>query len=103
MGGEMKTLLLFLCLSIFANETAVKIENNQIKLWIEEDRKAMFKEGTFFLFDNDGMNQILAYKKTSQLFDKYECPKCDKNNTLWYLASFGAGAILGGLLVKVMK
>jgi hypothetical protein len=91
--------------SVFANETAVVLENNQIKLWIEPERKQFFKEGTVFLFDNSGMNEILAYKKTAELYRdlKIECPECKQNNTLWYLVSFGAGVVLGGLLIKVMK
>lgn len=105
----MKNFIVFLVLfaltfNIFANETIIKLENNQIKLWIEPEQKQFFKEGNFFLFDDKGMNQILAYKKTAELYKSFECPKCEeKNNTIWYLASFGAGVILGGLIVKVMK
>lgn len=97
-------LLLSFCLNIFGNETIVKLENNQIKLWIEEDKKESFKSGDFFLFDDKGMNEILSYKKTAELYKNFECPKCEKeNNTLWYLVSFASGVVLGGLIVKVMK
>ena len=98
-------LLLFaLAFNIFANETIIKLENNQIKLWIEPEQMPKFKEGNFFLFDDKGMNEILAYKKTAELYKNFECPKCEKeNNTLWYLVSFGAGVVLGGLIVRVMK
>ena len=105
----MKYFIIFLMIfalgfNIFANETIVKLENNQIKLWIEPERMQNFKAGTFFLFDNDGMNEILAYKKTAELYKSFECPKCEgKNNTILYLVSFGAGVVLGGLIVKVMK
>ena len=105
----MKNFIIFLMLfaltfNVLANETIVKMENNNIKLWVEEDRKPYFKDGTFFLFDNNGMNEILAYKKTAELYKNFECPKCEqKNNTIWYLVSFGAGVVLGGLIVKVMK
>ena len=104
----MKLILIFLMIFSFitvqANETIVKIEENQIKLWIEPEQMKFFKSGNFFLFDDKGMNEILAYKKTSELYKSFECPKCEKeNNTIWYLVSFGAGVILGGLIVKVMK
>ena len=105
----MKNFIVFLVLfalavNIFANETIVKLENNQIKLWIKPEQMPNFKTGTFFLFDNSGMNEILAYKKTAELYKSFECPKCEKeNNTILYLVSFGAGVVLGGLIVKVMK
>lgn len=108
MGGGMKLILIFLMifsfLTVRANETIVKLENNQIKLWIEPEQMPNFKDGNFFMFDNGGMNEILAYKKTAELYKNFECPKCEqKNNTIWYLVSFGAGVVLGGLIVKVMK
>lgn len=105
----MKNFIIFLVLfalavNIFANETIVKLENNQIKLWIEPEQMPKFKAGKFFIFDDKGMNEILAYKKTAELYKSFECPKCEKeNNTIWYLVSFGAGVVLGGLIVKVMK
>lgn len=105
----MKNFIVFLVLfaltfNIFANETIIKLENNQIKLWIEPEQMPKFKDGNFFIFDDKGMNQILAYKKTAELYKSFECPKCEKeNNTIWYLVSFGAGVVLGGLIVKVMK
>lgn len=90
--------------NIFANETIVKLENNQIKLWIEPEQMPNFKTGKFFIFDNGGMNEILAYKKTAELYKSFECPKYEKeNNTIWYLVSFASGVVLGGLIVKVMK
>ncbi len=50
------------------------------------------------------MNEILAYKKTAELYKSFECPKCEKeNNTIWYIVSFASGVVLGGLIVKVMK
>lgn len=102
-----KLILIFLMifsLTVQANETIVKIEENQIKLWIEPEQMKFFKSGDFFLFDNGGMNEILAYKKTAELYKNFECPKCEKeNNTLWYLVSFASGVVLGGLIVKVMK
>lgn len=105
----MKKLILFIVLltlafNILANETIVKLENNQIKLWIEPEQMPKFKNGNFFLFDNNGMNEILSYKKTAELYKNFECVECEKeNNTFLYLATFTAGIVLGGLIVKVMK
>ena len=97
-------LMIFSFITVQANETIVKLENNQIKLWIEPEQMPKFKDGNFFIFDDKGMNEILSYKKTAELYKNFECVKCEKeNNTLWYLVSFGAGVVLGGLIVKVMK
>lgn len=97
-------LLLSFCLNIFGNETIVKLENNQIKLWLEPEQMPKFKDGDFFLFDDKGMNEILAYKKTAELYKNFECPKCEKeNNTLWYLVTFASGVVFGGLIIKAMK
>lgn len=97
-------LMIFSFITVQANETIIKLENNQIKLWIEPEQMPKFKEGNFFLFDDKGMNEILAYKKTAELYKNFECPKCEKeNNTIWYIISFASGVVLGGLILKVMK
>ena len=94
-----------LVFNIFAKETLIEVKDFGITKWYEQENKQYFKDGNFFIFDNDGMNEILAYKKTAELYKdlKIECPECNKNNTIWYLVSFGVGIVLGGLLIKVIK